>query len=314
MVLALPLIAGCTGVQSTFSAFGAEAETTRTMTLMMSVGAALIALAVLLLATHAVRAHEGALDGKHGMRLILWAGAVFPTVVLTVLLVSSLPTMRSYAAQTGDLRIHVDGEQFWWRVRYEPHGGPSMETANEVRVPIGRTVAIQLGSPDVIHSFWIPGLAGKVDMIPGRATDLVVRPTRAGMYRGQCAEFCGLSHARMAFDVIAMEPEAFDAWLQNAARPAGAIDVAGRTLFAEYGCDGCHLIRGHVAGAQIGPDLTHYGSRRTLAAGTLPMGAAATSRFIRNPAEIKPGALMPAFRAMPESDARAIAAYLLELR
>jgi cytochrome c oxidase subunit 2 len=312
--VSLPLLASCAGVQSTFSAFGAEAETTRAMTYTMGIGAAVITIAVLLLTWHAVRAPPGQLNGAQGVRVILWAGAVLPTVVLTILLVVTLPTMRSHASQPGELRIHVDGEQFWWRVRYEPPGGAAVETANEIRVPVGRTIAIQLSSPDVIHSFWVPGLAGKVDMIPGRVNELVVRPTRAGTYRGQCAEFCGLSHARMALDVIAMDPVEFDRWLEEVALPAVSIDSAGRRLFSEYGCDGCHTIRGHVTGGRIGPELTHYGARRTLAAGTLTMSGEATRRFIRNSAEIKPGSLMPAFGTMPDSDAQAIASYLLELR
>ena len=190
----------------------------------------------------------------------------------------------------------------------------AVETANEIRVPVGRNVAFALRSPDVIHSFWIPGLAGKMDMIPGRTNELVVRATRPGTYRGVCAEFCGLSHARMAFDVIAMEPAEFDLWLESAARPAAGVAGPGRRLFEDYGCGGCHAIRGHLEGSPIGPDLTHFGARRTLGAGTLPMTADAIAAFIRDPARSKPGALMPAFGAMPAADAAAIAAYLSGLR
>jgi cytochrome c oxidase subunit II len=225
-----------------------------------------------------------------------------------------LPTMRTLQTAPGDLTIAVDGEQFWWRVRYSTSGGQPVETANEIRVPVGRTVKFALASPDVIHSFWIPGLAGKVDMIPGRTNDLVVRATRAGVCRGACAEFCGLSHARMAFDVVAMEPAAFDEWLVGIEHPAADAQAAGRTLFEAYGCDGCHAIRGHLPGTAIGPDLTHFGSRRTLAAATLPMTRDAIGRFIRDPSAIKPGSRMPSFRQMSTDDADAIAVYLAELR
>jgi cytochrome c oxidase subunit II len=314
VAVALMLIAGCGHEQSTFSVFGIEAEATRDLTLMMSGAVCLITLGVLWIAFHAARAPVGQLDTKNGMRLILWLGGIGPTLLLATLLISSLPGMRTIRVESEDLTIAVDGEQFWWRVRYLPRGGEPVETANEIRVPIGRNVAFALASPDVIHSFWIPGLAGKVDMIPGRTNDLVVQATKTGVYRGVCAEFCGLSHARMAFDVIAMEPAAFDQWLAETARPAAGVDGPGRRLFLDYGCDGCHAIRGHVEGSAIGPDLTHFGARRSLGAGTLPMSRDAISRFILDPSASKPGALMPAFRIMPMADAEAIAAYLAELR
>lgn len=309
---------GCAGVQSTFSVFGVEAESTRTLAVAMFGGAALITAGVCLLAWHAVRAPPGRLDHDGGMRVILWLGAVLPTLVLAGLLAWSLPTMRSLAAGEGGLEIRVDGEQFWWRVRYRRAADtPVIESANEVRVPVGRTVTFLLESPDVIHSFWIPGLAGKMDMIPGRTNRLVARATRAGVFRGTCAEFCGLSHARMAFDVVAMAPEHFDRWLAAQAGPAAAgsgADDAGRRLFEGYGCAGCHTVRGHFEGGAIGPDLTRLGSRRTLAAATLPMDAPALADFIRDPGATKPGSRMPAFPHMTPEDAQAIAGYLAGLR
>lgn len=307
------LLGGCTGQQSTFSAFGVEAEATRILTLTMSGAAAVITIGVVWIAFHAARTPAGQLDTRNGMRVILWLGAVGPTLLLTLLLIFALPGMRTLPLGAQDLRIAVDGEQFWWRVRYLPPGGPAIETANEIRLPVGRTVAFELASPDVIHSFWIPGLAGKMDMIPGRTNDLVVRATRTGVYRGACAEFCGLSHALMAFDVIAMEPADFDRWLEAAARPAEAAGP-GRQLFVDYGCNGCHTIRGHVEESRIGPDLTHLGARRTLGAGTLAMSPATIAAFIRDPSHSKPGALMPAFGTMTDADAEAIATYLAELR
>ena len=306
------LVGGCGHVQSTFTTFGYEAERFRVLALWMFVGAALITAAVLALAAYAVRRDEG-IDHRRGMRLVLWLGGIGPTLLLTALLLASLPQMRPLAAPAGTLTIAVDGEQFWWRVVYERADGEPVETANEIRVPVGRTAKFALDSPDVIHSFWIPGLAGKVDMIPGRTNELVALATAPGRFRGACAEFCGPSHALMAFDVVAMEPDAFDAWLGELARPAADVDGRGRALFDEYGCAGCHVIRGHFAGTPIGPDLTHYASRATLAAGTLPMSVDATSRFIRAPRDVKPGSRMPSFRNMPGDDADAIAAYLLEL-
>lgn len=308
------LIAGCSGAQSTFSAFGEQAASIRALTAVMAGAAALITLGVLALAWYAVRAPAGRLGHAGGMRVVFYLGAVFPTLTLTALLAVSLPQMRAMPADADGLEIAVDGEQFWWRVRYRRPDGEQVETANEIRVPVGRAVTFELESPDVIHSFWVPGLAGKVDMIPGRTTELVARASATGVYRGVCAEFCGLGHARMAFDVVAMEPAAFDAWLEELAAPASDRDEPGRRLFDEYGCAGCHTVRGHFAESPIGPDLTHFGGRRSAAAGTLPMSVDAVSRFIRDAPAIKPGVLMPAFRDMPAEDAEAIAAWLLELQ
>jgi cytochrome c oxidase subunit 2 len=170
-------VGGCAGEQSTFSPFGLEAETTLLLTWAMSIGFAFVTIGVLWLAVHAYRAPER-LDHRSGMRLVLWLGAVGPTLLLGAMLILSLPKMRAMPLNADDLRVEVSGEQFWWRVRYLPAGGAPVETANEIRVPVGRTVAFHLASPDVIHSFWVPGLAGKLDMIPGRTNELVVRATR----------------------------------------------------------------------------------------------------------------------------------------
>ena len=316
-LLACPLAAfalhGCAGAQSAFAPFGAEAESTRVLAMAMAAAAAVILVAVLALATYAVRARKDPIDARQGTRLILWLGAIVPTVLLTLLLVIALPAMRKMASAPLDLHIAVTGEQFWWRVRYLPTDRTPVETANEIRVPVGRTVVFTLASADVVHSFWVPGLAGKVDMIPGRTNRLVVKATRAGVFRGVCAEFCGLSHARMAFDVIAMPPVAFDRWLGRAGRPAVVPASAGLALFDSYGCNGCHRLGGPARDGAIGPDLTDFANRRSFAAGS-PKSINALADFIRNPRHLKPGVKMPAFDAMPPSDARALAVYLQELR
>jgi cytochrome c oxidase subunit 2 len=166
----------------------------------------------------------------------------------------------------------------------------------------------------VIHSFWIPSLAGKLDMIPGRVNRLVVEPTRTGTFRGACAEFCGASHALMAFSVEVMEPAAFEAWLgqqaADAAEPATALAVRGRELFNQVGCGGCHTVRGTEAAGVIGPDLTHLASRPTLAAATLPNTHEALVRWITRTETVKPGSLMPSFGALPADHVEAIATYL----
>nr|WP_232332928.1 cytochrome c oxidase subunit II [Novosphingobium aquimarinum] len=307
---AILLITGCNRHQSALAPFGAEADDTLSLTIVLASGAAVIALGVVLLVWNASRAREHALSESGGLRLVLWAGAIFPTVVLTVLLLFALPAMRPLPESDADLRIQVEGEQFWWRVRYAPPGAAPLMAANEVRVPVGRTVVFELTATDVIHSFWIPGLAGKMDMIPGRTNQLVVRATKPGTFRGVCTEFCGLSHALMAFDVIAMEPAAFDAWLAEARRTERASSGRGAQAFDRRGCGACHAIAGTPHHAVIGPDLTHYSERLTLGAGILEPTVANTAAFIRDPSAFKPGARMPAYAAMPQAEAEAIARYL----
>ncbi len=296
--------------QSVFAPFGDEASRVLTTFGWMTLAAAIILVSVLALSVLAIRRRGGTLSHAQGMRMILWLGAVIPSAVLLALLVATLPTMRPMPVTPADLRIDVTGEQFWWRVAYRPAGAAPLVSANELRIPVGRTVEFRLGAGDVLHSFWIPGLAGKVDMIPGRTNRLVVRATRAGRYRGQCAEFCGLSHALMAFDVVAMEPAAFDAWLARERRPA----TVGSTAFTANGCGGCHAVRGTDARGTIGPDLTHVGARESLGAGTKPMTLGHLTRFIRDAPAVKPGARMPAYPQMTDAEAQDIARYLKGLR
>jgi cytochrome c oxidase subunit 2 len=188
-----------------------------------------------------------------------------------------------YAAPPADdtLRVTVTGHQWWWRVVYESPDGTRFESANEVRIPTGRGTAIDLVGADVIHSFWVPNLAGKVDMIPGRTNTLTLQADRAGISRGQCAEYCGGAHALMAFNVVAMEPDDFETWLAAEAAPARTPETPGEeeglALFLSHGCGACHAIRGTEADGTIGPDLTHVGSRTSLAAGILRNDVESTS-------------------------------------
>lgn len=312
------LLGGCNTHQSALAPFGLEARSTLTLTSVLTFGAVVIALGVALTFVLALRAPEGRLGHAGGMRLVLWLGAIVPTVVLTLLLVFALPAMRPIPSEAKDLRIHVEGEQFWWRVRYEDGGGAPLSSANEVRLPVGRTVVFELTATDVIHSFWIPGLAGKMDMIPGRTNRLVVKAEKPGTYRGVCAEFCGLSHALMAFDVIAMEPAAFDAWLASARQPVRRAQGQraqdrGAALFSRNGCGACHTVAGTEHDARIGPDLSRFGERLTLGAGILKPTTANTAAFIRDPHAFKPGARMPAYAAMSEHDALLVAGWLKSL-
>lgn len=314
------ILAGCDGPQSTLVPAGVGAERIATLWWWMCAGAVVIWGAVMGVAIYATRVRPGRHDPRAMRFLIVGGGVVTPVSVLGVLLGYGLfliPELSAPAPADG-LRIAVSGEQWWWRVRYAPPGGEAVELANEVRLPVGERVEISLESPDVIHSFWIPSLGGKVDMIPGRINRLVLEPTRTGVFRGVCAEYCGTSHALMNFAVVVMEPDAFSDWLARQAAPAEAPADAmarhGRDLFLAYGCGGCHAVRGTPADGRIAPDLTHIGSRLTVGAGILPNDAEALTRWIAATDDIKPGVHMPAFPMLPAEDLRAIAHYLEGLR
>lgn len=310
LIGAAPLLSGCNAHQSALLPFGAEASAIRVIALVLVIGAVVILLAVALLYWRAVRAPEHSIDHRQGMRMVLWLGAIGPTIILTALLLYALPAMRPRAVTPGDLVIRVEGEQFWWRVAYQrPDGRPARLSANEVRIPVGRTVSFELSATDVVHSFWIPGLAGKMDMIPGRTTTLPVLAEKPGRYRGVCAEFCGLSHALMAFDVIAMEPEAFDRWLAQDKQKA--LDASpGARLFVAHGCTACHDLNGTPASPSIGPVLGDFHERSSIAAGILPPTEENITAFIRSPQQAKPGARMPAYPQLSEDEALVIARWL----
>ncbi|MXP64396.1 cytochrome c oxidase subunit II [Roseomonas sp. M0104] len=314
-LLALPVLAGCSGAQSALDPAGFEADAVARLFWIMLGAAALLWVAVLGLARYAARPRQEPWRHRSAGRLILWCGAIGPTLLLCGLLVHSLLLMPALRAPGGPLRVEVQGEQFWWRVRYHPPGGgPPVESANALRLPVGQRVELRLTSPDVIHSFWVPALAGKMDMIPGRTNRLVLEPSRTGLFRGACAEFCGASHALMAFTVEVMEPAAFQRWLAEEGRPAAAPAGEGAALFLKNGCGACHTVRGTPAAGRVGPDLTHLASRPTLGAGILDNTRANREHFITHPREIKPSALMPGFGMLPEGEIAAIAAWLGRLQ
>jgi cytochrome c oxidase subunit II len=318
-VISVSIVSGCGGIQSTLDPAGREAKSISDLFWLMTAGAVFIWLAMISLTIYAARARSEASHHRDRF-LIIGGGAVVPTVVLTVLLVYGLapiPTLLA-PAPAGSLKIVVSGEQWWWRVRYFPPGGESFELANEIRLPVGEPVQFQLDSPDVIHSFWIPSLAGKIDMIPGRVTYLSLQPTKIGVYRGACAEYCGTSHAFMNFYVEVMRKEDFSSWLvqqtQFSQPPAEPNAARGQELFLANGCNACHTVRGTPARGVIGPDLTHVGSRLSLAAGTMPNEPDAFQRWIAHTSEVKPAVNMPSFHMLPPEDQRALAAYLEGLK
>jgi cytochrome c oxidase subunit 2 len=284
-------------------------------------GSALVVWAALVaLAIYAIWSRREVHTERQAKLLIVVGGVAFPTVTLSGLLAYGLAMLPGLVAPApeGSLRIAVSGQQWWWRVRYLAADGAAVQLANEIRLPVDEPVEFRLESLDVIHSFWIPALGGKADMIPGRETRLVLLPTRTGTFRGVCAEFCGSAHARMAFDVVVVEKAEFELWLarqrEPAADPADALAMRGRELFLANGCSACHTIRGTSGDGVVGPDLTHVGGRASLGAGTLRNERGAVLRWITETERLKPGVHMPAFDMLPQQELQALAAYLEGLR
>ena len=299
------------GIQSTLNPQGPDAALIAEMSWVLFAGAALIFLVVMALAALAVFARRERAARLSPGWLVIGGGIVFPVVTLFALLMYSLARAGSLLpADENALRIEVVGEQWWWRVHYlDAAGGRDFATANEIRVPVGRTVELLLRSGDVIHSFWVPVLAGKLDMIPGRTNRLRLRAERPGEFRGQCAEYCGGPHAFMALFVVAEEEAAFQRWAEEQRKPATEADAS-----FVANCGSCHTVRGTQAAGALGPDLTHVGSRLSIGAGLLPNNAGALAGWIASSQHLKPGNLMPSFHHFSGEELRAMAAYLQTLK
>lgn len=319
---------GCTGWQSALQPEGPNAaDLHRLLWVFIAVCGTIWALVILVLATVLWRRRRLGPDSpleRDPPRERRSAVIVGAAVAATVLIIGSL-TVLSYAATRplsvagGEpLVIRVRGYQWWWEVTY-PGSAPDRRliTANEIHVPVGRTVRIELAAADVIHSFWVPNLAGKQDLIPGRGNELILRADQPGIYRSQCAEFCGLQHARMALLVIAEPPAAFEAWRDAQLRDAAATTTpeqeAGRQVLAGKACAGCHTVRGTAAAGTLGPDLTHVGGRSYIAAGVLPTTRGSLAAWIADPQTIKPGNNMPLV-PLTADELKAVSAYLATLR
>lgn len=228
-----------------------------------------------------------------GDPFIIFAGVVLPAVILIGVFIVALRDMShlSERGRTAAITVEVVSHDWWWEIRY-PNGAVS---ANEIHIPTGEPVRMKLLSADVIHSFWVPQLQGKIDHVTGRENYLWLEADEPGRYRGQCAEFCGLQHAKMAFYVVAEEPDAFEEWMRGEAEDATTrlAPVDGSEVFLNSTCAGCHAIRGTEATATVGPDLTHLGDRETLFSGIIPNDRDNLERVITDPQSIKPGVAMP---------------------
>ena len=250
-----------------------------------------------------------------GHTLLEIAWTIGPALALLIIAIPTIQIVfRTQTAATPPdaLQVTVRGFQWWWEFRY-----PDLDivTANELHLPVGRRVVLRLEGPDVIHSFWVPQLGGKRDIIPGRLNQITLTPEAPGEYWGQCAEFCGASHANMGLRVIVGSADDFERWVaQQKAPPAEPSDEAatGKAIFARSACVGCHTIRGVSAGV-LGPDLTHFGSRTMLAAGMWPNTAPNVAAWVKNPQGLKPGAKMPNV-PLTDEQAKDLAAYLTALK
>ncbi|MEO8038933.1 MAG: cytochrome c oxidase subunit II [Betaproteobacteria bacterium] len=248
----------------------------------------------------------------------IYVGTGITTVILLACAVWTIRTISAIAMPVGtDLSLEVSAAQWWWRVRYD-NADPSQvfDTANEIHIPVGRPVRVELESLDVIHSFWIPKLGGKMDVIPGRTNVTWLEADAPGVYRGQCGEYCGAQHAHMALSVVADPPATYAAWvadqLAQAPRPASSDVAAGLATFSRH-CAACHAVRGTDAGGILGPDLTHLMSRSTLAAGTLPNTPANLLAWLADSQAIKPGCRMPRL-ALSARELQSVARYLQTLQ
>ena len=271
---------------------------------------------VVLLAVAVLRRRREKAEGEdRSLALVIGGGVVLPVLVLPVVFVLTARTMAqsSDRQRAARMQIEVVGHRWWWEVRY-PDGAV---TANEIHIPTGEPVRVALRSDDINHSLWVPELQGKTDLVPGYTNVMWLEARRPGVYRGQCAEFCGVQHAHMAFVVVADSPDRFAAWLDNergpAAPPPDAHLLAGQQAFLRNPCVGCHTIRGTAATATIGPDLTHFASRSSIGALTIPNNAGNLAGWIENAQNAKPGSLMPPMSLDP-GDLQAILDYLETLR
>lgn len=249
-----------------------------------------------------------------GRRFIIAGGVILPAFVLTILFVLTLRALEPTVAREGALTVQVIGHQWWWEARYPAAG---VTTANEIHIPAGRPVRLELASNDVVHNFWVPELLGKFDLIPGETHAVWVQADRAGVYQGLCAEYCGVQHAKMRFAIVADPPDRFAAWVarqrEPAAAPTDALLLRGQQTFVGADCGKCHAIGGTSTPSQPGPDLTHLAGRGKLGAGILENNRDNLASWIRDPQAIKPGNKMPP-TALSDEDLQALLAYLESLK
>ena len=322
------LAAGCSGNQSMFNPQGPPARSIANLgSMLMALTIAIWAVVMLVLAVALLRRRQDSDQSPATTRRLsrnVAVASAATVVVLVALAVMTFVADRGLNSPSGRGAITVDviGHQWWWEFQYRGASPDRFVTSpNELHIPVGVPVVLRATSRDVIHSFWVPNLHGKRDLIPGEVTSTWIQADRPGVYRGQCAEFCGHQHARMAFLVVAEPAAQFQQWIdgqrQPAAEPAAGASGdqlrRGRDVFLQNPCVTCHTIRGTEAGARLGPALTHVGSRMTLAAGTLPNTPGHMAKWITNAQAFKPGVRMPPI-ALNATEVEPLLAYLRSLR
>jgi cytochrome c oxidase subunit 2 len=334
------LLTGCAGAQSVLNPAGPQADRiSKIWWLFFYVSAAVLLLVILflLLAVRRGRSHrertgdEPEVEGEpltapdvnleRRMTKTVAGATVITVFTLLVLTFASFSIGRSLSSSMSNkdaVTIEVTGQQWWWQIRYlDADPSKTFYTANEIHIPLGQPVTLKLKSTDVIHSFWVPNLVGKKDLIPGHDATFWFEADKPGLFRGQCAEYCGLQHAHMAFWVVAESPDKYQAWLaqqrQSAQEPGTDAARRGQQVFLSAPCIMCHTIQGTQAGATIGPNLTHVASRTTLAAGTLPNTRGHLSGWVVDAQSIKPGNRMPPNSLNPD-DLQALLDYLQSLK
>jgi cytochrome c oxidase subunit II len=300
------VVAGCRDEQNTLAPHSSAAHSITTLWWVLFILSVVVVAVVTLLVCLSLLKRRGRLDVVHTRvesprtrNVVLISGAVVPAVILVALFVYVLAVVPATAEpKPGDARMQIDvtGKQWFWDVRYPRQ---HIVTANEIHIPVAVPVQVRVHTADVLHSFWVPELNRKIDTVPGYSNSLVLKANRPGVYRGQCAEYCGLQHANMAFFVVAEPRRKFDAWVAREQRAADT-SAPGAKVFTSVGCGGCHTIKG-LSDGTVGPDLTHVGGRSTLAAGTIPNAKGWLGGWIMDPQHVKPGNKMP---ALPVSGAQ----------
>ena len=328
--VAVLCFSSCGGIQNAVNPAGPQANNlSRLWWLMFTVSSAvfvLVMIAVLLSLRNRTHSEttpilEPPQPQEQRRRNVVISAVTVTVIILFVFLIASFSAGRSMTAELAHkngIAIDVTGHQWWWEIRYNDVDASNIfTTANEIHIPVGVPVTFTLHGADVIHSFWVPNLAGKKDLIPGKVNSIWLQADKPGVYRGQCAEYCGLQHAQMAFWVIAESQEQFNAWKQNQTQtsvPAASdSQKRGQQVFLSSTCVMCHAINGTPAGSNIGPNLTHVGSRNTLAAATMANTREHLAQWIKDSQQIKPGNKMPQ-NNLSDADLQSLIDYLQSLK
>jgi cytochrome c oxidase subunit 2 len=324
LLLSALLITGCNGAQSALNAEGIAAVQLKHLIIGIVIVCSIVwALVMIVLVLALLRARtppeSPSSESERRMGKLVTAAVAATVVIIAGLTIASFYATRGLGiSEDTGFTIKVRGQQWWWQFFYnEADSANAFQTANEMHIPVGVDIRVQLESTDVIHSFWVPSLAGKRDLIPGRQNIITIRADRPGVYRGQCAEFCGLQHSHMALFVIAEDMASYQRWAAaqraNSVSPADPEAIAGKALFMRKPCAACHTIRGTEASGSTGPDLTHVGSRQTIAAGLLDNTRGSLAAWIADPQTLKPGNNMPMV-PLSSDELRQLSAYMESLK